>query len=270
MSLIPTEVAPEAEPFLLDAGPDAPATVVLCHGFTGTTSSMRPWGEYLHAHGLTVIGPRLPGHGTHWRDLARTTWQDWYDEVDRALDAAVTRGKPVFAMGLSMGGTLTLRLAQLRGDQLSGIVLVNPSLASERFDINYLLPIVSRIRRTAPGIASDIAKPGVEETGYDRVPLAAVRSLSALWKVTRSNLARVTVPVRLYRSAVDHVVEPLSGRLLLRGIRSSDVREEVLADSFHVATLDHDAPKIFAGSLQFVRDLLAGREVTSADSEERA
>ncbi len=270
MSLDPPPVLPDAEPFLFDAGPEAPATVLLCHGFTGTTSSMRPWGEYLHQHGLTVIGPRLPGHGTHWRDLGRTRWQEWYGELDRAMDTAVARGRPVFAMGLSMGGTLTIRLAELRGAELSGIVLVNPSLATERFDLKYLLPVVSRVRRSAPGIASDIAKPGVEETGYDRVPLAAVRSLSALWRVTRANLRQVTVPVRMYRSVVDHVVEPLSGRLLLHGIASTDVREEMLTDSFHVATLDHDAPKIFAGSLEFVRERLEAEQVTSAEGEERA
>jgi carboxylesterase len=33
------------------------------------------------------------------------------------------------------------------------------------------------------------------------------------------------------------------------------VTEVVLHDSYHVATLDHDAPRIFAESLEFVRRL---------------
>jgi len=59
-------VLPGAEPFALepDAPGDAVAGVVLCHGFTGSPQSMRPWGEYLRTAGFPVRCPRLPGHGT--------------------------------------------------------------------------------------------------------------------------------------------------------------------------------------------------------------
>jgi carboxylesterase len=50
-----------AEPFAVDGGPIG---VVLCHGFTGSPQSMRPWAEHLAAAGLSVRLPRLPGHGT--------------------------------------------------------------------------------------------------------------------------------------------------------------------------------------------------------------
>ena len=45
----------------------------------------------------------------------------------------------------------------------------------------------------------------------------------------------------MLRSRVDHVVEPDSGRLLTRAA-STDVREVILEDSYHVATLDNDSP----------------------------
>jgi carboxylesterase len=59
--------------------------------------------------------------------------------------------------------------------------------------------------------------------------------------------------VLLFRSRVDHVVEPLSGRLLRQGAASTEVTEVILEESYHVATLDHDAPVILAGSVEFVR-----------------
>ncbi|HEY0486216.1 MAG TPA: alpha/beta fold hydrolase [Mycobacteriales bacterium] len=249
---------PGAEPFDLDGGPEAHAGVVLCHGFTGTPHSMRPWGEYLHAAGFTVRCPRLPGHGTRWRDMNVTRWEDWYGELERALDTVRARHDVVVAMGLSMGGTLTLRLAEERGDDLAGIVLVNASLATERRDAP-LLAVASRFVGSLPGIASDIKKPGAAEVAYDRLPLRAAHSLSRLWQVTRADLGRITVPVRVYRSAEDHVVEPLSGRLLLEGVASDDVIETVLTDSYHVATLDNDAETIFAGSAEFTRQLVLAR-----------
>ena len=249
---------PGAEPFHFDAGPDAVAGVVLCHGFTGTPQSMRPWGEYLRDAGFTVRAPRLPGHGTRWQDMNVTRWEDWYGELERALDAVRARHDVVVAMGLSMGGTLTLRLAEQRGADLAGIVLVNASLATERRDAP-LLTVASHLVGSFPGIASDIKKPGATEVAYDRLPLRAAHSLSRLWKVTRADLGKITIPVRVYRSAEDHVVEPLSGRMLLEGIASDDVTETMLLDSYHVATLDNDAETIFAGSAEFARQLAGDR-----------
>ena len=68
-----------AEPFSHTGS--AEAGVLLCHGFTGTPQSLRPWGEYLAGHGLTVRCPLLPGHGTTWQECNRTTWPDWYGAV---------------------------------------------------------------------------------------------------------------------------------------------------------------------------------------------
>ncbi len=46
-----------------------------------------------------------------------------------------------------------------------------------------------------------------------------------------------------------------SSELLLKRISSSDVTEHVLHDSYHVATLDHDAPRIFEQSVAFIERL---------------
>ena len=240
-------VLPGAEPLRRSGGP---VGVLLCHGFTGTPQSMRPWAEHLADAGLSVSLPLLPGHGTTWQLMNRTRFADWYAEVERAFEELREHCPTVFAMGLSMGATLALRLAELRGDQVAGLVVVNASLATERRDAR-LLPLLSRVLPSLPGIASDIAKPGVSELAYDRIPLRAANSLQQAWPVVRRELPRITCPVLAYRSATDHVVTPLSGRELLKGCVAAE--ERVLRDSYHVATLDHDAPAIFAGSLDFVR-----------------
>lgn len=242
-------VLPGAEPLDLPGGP---VGVLLSHGFTGSPQSMRPWGEHLAAAGLTVRVPRLPGHGTTWQEMNTTTWDDWYAELDRALTDLRARCETVFVMGLSMGGTLALRLAEQRPTEVAGLVIVNTALASERKDAA-LAPLLSKVIGSFPGIGSDIKKPGVQEVAYSRVPLKAFVSLRRAWPAVRADLARITCPVLVYRSTVDHVVEPVSGRLLLEGLAGGTVEERVLENSYHVATLDHDAPTIFEGSLAFVR-----------------
>jgi carboxylesterase len=200
--------------------------------------------------GFTVRLPLLPGHGTHWRDLNRTPWTEWYAHAEKDLTELTGRCRSVFVFGLSMGGTLTLRLAE-QHPEIAGIVLVNPSVMTLRRDAK-LLTVLSRVLPSLPGIGNDIAKPGVQEGCYDRLPLRAAASLAQLWRVVRADLGKVTQPTLLLRSATDHIVEPENAAAVLAEIGSADVTEVVLADSFHVATLDNDAPAIFERSTEFV------------------
>ncbi|QEV47772.1 alpha/beta fold hydrolase [Streptomyces vinaceus] len=251
-------VLPGAEPFRHEGGE---VGVLLCHGFTSTAQSMRPWAEYLAEQGLTVSVPLLPGHGTRWQDMQLTGWQDWYAEVDRALRELLERCAQVFVFGLSMGGALTLRLAARHGDAVRGIVLVNP-VNKINDPMAFALPVAQHFLRSTPGIASDIAKPGVSEIGYTRVPTRAAASLRQFLKLVDSELPQVTQPVLLLHSVQDHVVNPADSARILARISSTDVTETLLEQSYHVATLDHDAERIFADSFAFVGRLAesVGRE----------
>jgi carboxylesterase len=158
----------------------------------------------------------------------------------------------VLVFGLSMGGTLALRLAQRHGTAVAGLVLVNPSVTTERKDAVFL-PLLAKFVPSMPGISNDIKKPGATELAYRRLPLRAAASLSKLWQVVRGDLDRIDQPLLLLRSAEDHVVEPVNAKIILAGVRGTDVREIVLTDSYHVATLDNDAPTIFASSVEFAQ-----------------
>lgn len=225
--------------------------MLLCHGFTGTPQSMRAWGEHLAAAGYSVRCPRLPGHGTRWQELNRTRWPDWYGAVEAELRGLLERDQPVFVFGLSMGGTLALRLAQAH-PEVAGLVLVNPSLTTDRRAAR-LLSVLSRVVPTVAGVAGDIKKPGMTEVGYRRTPLRAAASLQQLWRVVRADLGSVRQPVLLFRSSIDHVVEASSALALQAGLGAADFTEVLLDNSFHVATLDNDAPTIFTGSVDFLR-----------------
>ncbi len=242
-------VLPGAEAYRHDGGS---AGVLLCHGFTGSPQSLRPWAEYLAAAGLTVSLPRLPGHGTTWQEMARTRWEDWYAEVDRAFDELRSAASEIFVMGLSMGGCLALRLAELRGPDVAGLVLVNPSLTAET-KLFLLAPVLKLVVPSLKGVVSDIKKEGSIELGYDRVPTKAAATLPGLWGVTTKHLSQVSQPVLVYRSTTDHVVGPANVDILKKALPASQLEVRECPDSYHVATLDNDADAIFAGSLDFVR-----------------
>jgi carboxylesterase len=250
-------VLPGAEPWR--AGPvTAPVGVLLCHGFTGSPQSMRPWGEYLAARHpeYAIELPLLPGHGRPWRELQRTRWTDWYSEVEWAFNELAMRCERVFVMGLSMGGGLALRLAEQYPADVAGLVLVNPSVMRNK-PAEALLPLLSKVIPSVSAIASDIKKPGMKEFGTDRTPLKAAHSLSRFWSVVAADLPKVTAPLLVLRSAEDHVVHPRSSALVLAKAGSADKREVVLTKSYHVATLDNDAELIFASSAEFVEAIAA-------------
>lgn len=240
------------EPFHADGEDGGDVGVLLCHGFTGSPASMRPWAQRLAAEGFGVELPLLPGHGTTWQQMNGTTFDDWLAAVTSSLANLRRRYGTVVVGGLSMGGALTLRLAELHPDQVDGIVLVNPSVMG----LNPALRVVGVLKYLVPsikGVTDDIAKPNTTELGYTRTPLKAVHALRKGWTVTRRDLALVRQPLLLLHSRVDHVVEPANSQLILDSISSTDVTEIVLERSFHVATLDYDAELIFDESVAFVR-----------------
>jgi carboxylesterase len=201
---------------------------------------------------MTVSLPRLPGHGTTWQEMNRTRWEDWYAEVDRAFGELRARTDDIFLMGLSMGACLALRLAELHGEAVSGLVLVNPSVTADT-KLFLLAPVMKMVVPSLKGVGSDIKKPGVTELAYDRTPTKAAATLPGLWRVTARDLGKVAAPVLVFKSAEDHVVGPASLEILRKQLPASRLEVRDLADSYHVATMDNDAAAIFAGSLDFVR-----------------
>jgi carboxylesterase len=242
-------VLPSAQPYRCAGGSTG---LLLLHGFTGSPASLRPWGRAVCAEGFTVSVPRLPGHGTTWQELNSTHWRDWYAESARSLDELRQTCDEVFVGGLSMGGCLGLRLAEERPDDVTGLVLVNPSVASRDRRL-MALPLLKRVLPALKAISNDVKKSGVNESAYDRTPLKALDSLRDMWRVTCAELPKVTAPVLLFRSVEDHVVEPLSTEIITQRVSSRDVTERVLDNSYHVATLDHDAESIFTESVEFMR-----------------
>lgn len=247
-------VLPGAEPFSRDG--DGDVAVLLCHGFTGSPQGLRDWAEYCAAEGYTVRLPRLPGHGTTWQELNVTRWQDWYATVDREFRSLRRTHRMVVVGGLSMGGSLALRLAEDHGPDVAGLVLVNPAVKHEHW-AKPLLPVLMRVIPAFPGIGNAIKKEGVTELAYSRAPLKAANSMYNAWKDVIRDLPEVTQPVLVYRSAQDDVVPAASTALILSRISSTDVTEVVLHDCYHVATLDNEAETIFKGSVEFANRLSA-------------
>lgn len=194
--------------------------------------------------------PRLPGHGTDWRELADTSWQDIAEEADRALEELSTRCEVVVVAGLSVGALLAFHLAAHHvSPVVAGVIAVNPYVRNPIFAF---LPVVRRLRRRVKGVINDIKREGQDELGYEYLPVAGIAQLARLMAEVQAELPEVRCPVRVFLSDVDHVVPKGTVRWAFARLGSEDKELIELHESFHVATLDNDAEAIFQGTHEFV------------------
>lgn len=237
-----------AQPYL--AAGSGEVGVLFLHGFTASPWTLRAWASRTAEAGYRVSVPRLPGHGTSWRELEVTDGRDWYAGAERAFLDLRAQCPTVFVAGLSMGGALALRLAEHHADDIDGLILVNPALVGHpRLG---LVPLAKHLIRTTDSIGSSISKPGVTEHSYPRTPLKAVHAMMRLWADVRARLDLVDCPILLLRSDADDVVPAISRDIVLRQVSSEEITEVALPDSRHVAPLDHDAELIVSSTLEFL------------------
>ena len=224
--------------------------VAVCHGFTGSTVSMQGRSEYLAEAGFAVNMPLLAGHGTTWQELSKTPWEEWYRDFEAAYLELAGRCDTVFVAGMSMGGALALRVAALH--PVAGVAVVNPGLTFSDPKAKYA-GLLKYVFRSVPAIGEDMKVHGVSEGAYTRTPVAAVHQLSQLFEDTIGLLPSITAPTLVFRSTVDHVVPDSSLEVIKEKLGASELRMVPLENSYHVATMDNDAPLIFSQSADFFR-----------------
>jgi carboxylesterase len=239
-----------AEPFAFHGGP---VGVLLIHGFSGSPGGLRRIGEWLAARGHAVVCPRLPGHGTAWRNLGRTRWQDWANEAIRALKDLDIRVDTLLAFGFSFGGGLALHLAARYPDAVDGVVLVNPWLKDR--PLWAMTPVLKYVAPSTKGVINDIKQSGQDEVGYERIPVKAVAEAVEFHKIVKGELSRVRQPTLVFQSNEDHVIPAGSSALIMDRVGSEEKDLVSLENSYHVATLDNDAELIFERTHEFAESL---------------
>ena len=253
---VPTPIVAGAEPFSAKGGPIG---VVVLHGFTGSPQSMRPLATAFAAANFSVELPLLPGHGTSVGDMVQTRWSDWSSAAEAAYSDIACRCETVFVAGLSMGGSLAIWLGE-RHPEIAGIIVINPLVdppASSFLDM--LSGMIEEGAVSVPAIGSDIAKQGAPETSYNASPIEPMLSMFDGVQEIAAGLGGLSCPVLLFSSRTDHVVPPESGDVLAASA-AGPVERIWLERSFHVATLDHDAPQIEASAVAFVSKVAAAGE----------
>lgn len=239
----------QVQPFAFDRGPIG---CVLLHGFTAAPKEMRPLGDYLAARDFTVRGVRYPGHGTSPQDLARTTWHEWVAAAEEAVAELRSRCRQVWSIGLSLGGLISLHLAERQ--LVDGVCAMAPAIfpPDRRMAIARLLtPFMPYARKDLADLHDPIAL--AEHADYELFPTRAIAELNALMRHTRCRLNRIDAPLLLIFARHDRVVPLDTLDTIWQRVQSTDKARLILERGGHIVTEDYDKEIAFAAIEQFLR-----------------
>jgi carboxylesterase len=241
----------DPSPFFFAGGP---VGCLLIHGFTGAPAEMRPMGEFLAAHGLTVSGILLPGHGTQVEDMERTTWRDWAGAAEEGLRQLQGRCPVVFVGGLSMGGLLTLYLGERY--PVHGLIAMAAAIrvSSRLFP---LVPIAKHFLRYVekePPEKSDYVDP--ETFGrlwsYEVYPTRSAHEMMKLMRQVRPRLRDIRALILIVQGDQDSLVPPASAQELYSAVSSAS-KELLMVHSGHCVTVDAERERVWRAALDFIR-----------------
>jgi len=244
---------PGAEPFYLPGGPTG---VLLLHGFTGAACDVRPIGEALHADGLTAHGVRLAHHGAYGPDLNRAHWRDWYTSALDGYHLLRQNCERVFVIGLSMGGTLALRLAVEL--PTAGIVTLNMPTYLYYQRAGWRARFAGLYGMLFPFIVKENASSVDYTAGYPVFPTLAVQQFFNLMKETDALLPRITAPVLLVHSRADDFIPPENMPYAYSRLTSAPREMLWLERSEHVVTRSGEMSTLLARLRAFIQNPVPG------------
>lgn len=222
--------------------------VLLLHGGGDTPQALEQLARHLHGRGFAVRAPLLSGHGRDLSALAAATARQWHHDVRREFESMRGQHNQVAIVGLSMGGSLAVKLAS--EVPVDALVLLAPYLAMSPFvrgmartsrAWGWLLPYFSSL-----GTRS-IRDPAAAERalGHGILTPAALRALYDVVNDAARALPRVRAPALVVQSREDNRILPEIAEREFARLGSVEKKFIWTNGAAHVITVDFGHQRVF-------------------------
>ncbi|MGE0627764.1 MAG: alpha/beta hydrolase [Hyphomicrobiaceae bacterium] len=264
--------------------------VLLIHGLAGTPLEMRYVANGLGRAGYTVLCPQLAGHCGSDADLSASTWQDWYDSCERALDDLRETCDFVMTGGLSTGALLALMLAAKRPDAVQATALLAPTLWINGWSVPWYARLFRLVRhkwfanliqfpevypngikdpRTRDVLLQGLSSADNSQAGHFNTPGSAVIEHRWLVDALKPLIGAIAQPTMILHPREDDLSDISNAWYLQRHLKGR-VDMSVLEDSYHHVALDRQRHIVVRRTVDFVRSVTEEMAEIDARAELRA
>jgi len=207
------------------------AVIVLVHGMAEYSSRYRETACYLAAEGIAIITGDLRGHGlsedgSHPGRVHVDQFTDYFHDVEALLRHAEERhkGLPLFILGHSMGGLISLSYSLERPQKLNGAIISSPALGSHpdirpplllQWLVNAFSRLTPRLKFNSNLDNNALCRDPLVVKACNEDPLIS-HTVSARWfvellaamKRAHTGASGLRIPMLLMQSGADRVVDP--------------------------------------------------------------
>ncbi|MBT4539874.1 alpha/beta fold hydrolase [Candidatus Woesearchaeota archaeon] len=226
----------------------SPKGVLLIHGLGASPNEVRELAEFLDKEGYTVMGVRLSGHGEGLDILEKTSWKQWYREVEFAYDMLDYLTDETYVVGMSTGGSLGLLLA--KNKEFDGLVTIAPAVKMKDWKVNFIWLFKYFQKYSERTLTEE------EKVTYDEaVPTQSVHELKKSIKSVKRSLKHVEEPILIMQATNDPRVKKENAEYVYNNIATSDKDKEIkwIESNKHVILDGETQNEVFNEILEFVK-----------------
>ncbi|GAB3626552.1 Thermostable monoacylglycerol lipase [Pandoraea terrae] len=248
-----------------------PNAVLLLPGLCSTPLEMRYVAKALQRDGYTVSVPYIAGYGL---GTPCTDWRAWIKAARAEYLKLKQTHATVSLCGLCIGATLCLAIAQ-EEPSVTSLSLLSVTLMYDGWTIPWYYPLIDfgyhtplrhiyKYKETSPfGLKNESLRARIEksmsqhaasEIGAAALPLPHLYHARRLASHVRRNLHRVTADCLVIHAVDDDTSSPHNARIVHEGVSSAHKQKYLLAESYHIVTMDNEREVVADETRRFFRD----------------
>ena len=261
-----TDLTSPSKELQFHAGPHA---VLMLHGLGAAPLELARLAQEAHQEGFSVRVPNIDGY---CYGSPNRPWTHWRDQVLAHYWACRKDFDTVSLLGVSMGGTLALLLAELESP--TSVVSLSTALGYDGWAIPWYHDLISvakwipfshryryverepyglKNRETRAMVKRMMQSQHISEVGAEILPLPLITEGKKLIRAVKARPDRIQSPLMLMHSVDDESVHVSNPETLFQRVSSVDKEFIYLGDSYHMITIDNERDLVRKESLRFLK-----------------
>ncbi|MGR9048879.1 alpha/beta hydrolase [Halobacillus faecis] len=240
----------QPQPFTFEEGERA---VLLLHGFTGHSADVRMLGRFLQKHGYTSHAPIYAGHGKELEALIEARPEDWWADVQNALNHLRELGyKKIAVAGLSLGGVLGLKLAY--SEPIKGIItMCSPMFFDNEKQLTQGFEFKARQYKQLEGKDKETIDREVQELLSESEEM--FKQLGGFITEVHNEVDQIYTPTFVVQAENDEMINTESANYIYEQVETDQKDIKWYKNSGHVITMDKEKEQLHEDVLAFLESL---------------